>query len=60
MIQNLDKRYTGDDYMAAKNADRVLPNMVDPLSKTNFPMCMKSCQDTLRVINMSCTLGLHF
>jgi len=48
MIQNLDKRYTGDDYMAAKNADRVLPNMVDPLSKTNFPMCMKSCQDTLR------------
>jgi len=47
MIQNLDKRYTGDDYAAAKNSDKVLPAQIDPLSKKHFPMCMKSCQDTL-------------
>jgi len=48
MIHNLDKRYTGDDYAASKNSDRVLPAMVDPLSKKNFPMCQRSCQDILR------------
>merc|ERR1712083_1143706 len=44
MVQNLDKRYTGEDYSANKTAGRVMPNEIDPLSKRNFPLCMSSIQ----------------
>jgi hypothetical protein len=47
MVQSLDKRYTGEDYGSSKQADRVLPAQIDPLSKQNFPLCMKSMQDVL-------------
>eukprot|EP00092_Neocalanus_flemingeri_P011576 GFUD01012477.1.p1 GENE.GFUD01012477.1~~GFUD01012477.1.p1 ORF type:complete len:562 (-),score=199.08 GFUD01012477.1:87-1772(-) len=47
LVQNLDKRYTGEDYGANKTAGRVLPQEVDQLSKRNFPLCMKSMQEAL-------------
>jgi len=47
MVQNLDKRYTGEDYSTNKTAGRVMPNEIDPLSKRNFPLCMSSIQNIL-------------
>jgi len=47
MVQNLDKRYTGEDYGANKNSARVMPTEIDPLSKRNFPLCMKNMQEVL-------------
>jgi len=47
LVQNLDKRYTGEDYGSTKSTDRVLPQEVDQLSKRNFPLCMKSMQEVL-------------
>jgi len=47
LVQNLDKRYTGEDYGASKTAGRVMPQEVDGLSKRNFPICMKSMQEAL-------------
>merc|ERR1719290_247571 len=47
MINNLDKRYTGEDYGSNKNSGRVMPQEVDQLSKRNFPLCMKSMQEVL-------------
>ena len=42
MVQNLDKRYTGEDYSQNKTAGRVMPHEVDGLSKRNFPLCMST------------------
>ena len=47
MVQNLDKRYTGEDYSANKTAGRVLPTEVEGLSKRNFPLCMSTIQQVL-------------
>lgn len=47
LVQNLDKRYTGEDYGANKTAGRVMPQEVDQLSKRNFPLCMKSMQEVI-------------
>jgi len=47
LVQNLDKRYTGEDYGSNKNSGRVMPQEVDQLSKRNFPLCMKSMQEVL-------------
>jgi len=47
MVQNLDKRYTGEDYSATKTAGRVLPTEVEGLSKSNFPLCMSTIQQVL-------------
>ena len=38
-------RYTGEDYGANKNSARVMPTEIDPLSKRNFPLCMKNMQE---------------
>lgn len=47
LVQNLDKRYTGEDYGSNKNSGRVMPQEIDQLSKRNFPLCMKSMQEVL-------------
>jgi len=47
LVHNLDKRYTGEDYGNGKTGERVLPNQVEPLSKTHFPLCMRSMQAEL-------------
>jgi len=47
LVQNLDKRYTGEDYGSSKTAGRVMPQEVAELSKRNFPLCMKSMQEML-------------
>ena len=47
MVQNLDKRYTGEDYSATKTAGRVMPGEVEGLSKRNFPLCMATIQQVL-------------
>lgn len=47
LVHNLDKRYTGEDYGSNKNNEKVLPAQIDPLSKTNFPACMKAMQDVM-------------
>jgi len=47
LVQNLDKRYTGEDYGSSKTAGRVMPQEIDGLSKRNFPLCMKSMQEAL-------------
>ena len=40
-------RYTGEDYGAKQSGEKVLPAQIDPLSKQNFPLCMKSMQEVL-------------
>merc|ERR1719232_1663600 len=47
MVQNLDKRYTGEDYSQNKTAGRVMPHEVDGLSKRNFPLYMSTIQHVL-------------
>jgi len=48
LLQNLDKRYTGEDFGANKSGDRVTPPMVPKLAETHFPACMSSLQSTLQ------------
>lgn len=48
LLQNMDKRYTGEDFGSNKNGDRVTPQMIPNLSETHFPACMKSLQKTLQ------------
>ena len=40
-------RYTGEEYGVDKLAGRVMPQEVYQLSKTNFPLCMKSMQEVI-------------
>jgi len=47
MINNLDKRYTGEDYGNNKSKDKVMPAQIPELAKQNFPLCMKSMQEVL-------------
>jgi len=47
LLQNLDKRYTGEDFGASKTGDRVSPQMVPNLSSSHFPVCMSTLQNTL-------------
>merc|ERR1719369_2291628 len=47
LVQNLDKRYTGEDYGSSKTTGRVLAQDIEQLSMRNFPLCMKSMQEVL-------------
>ena len=40
-------RYTGEEYGVDKPSGRVMPQEVYQLSKTNFPLCMKSMQEVI-------------
>jgi len=51
MIQSLDKRYTGEDYGTTKQGDRVMPAQIPELAKLNFPLCMKSMQETINTVH---------
>merc|ERR1719187_2316192 len=50
LLRDLDKRYTGADYSStAKNKDlRITPELIDKLSSTSFPLCMRGMHDALR------------
>ena len=47
LLNNLDKRYTGEDFGSNKTGERILPHMVAGLSDTHFPACMQSLQHSL-------------
>merc|ERR1719193_1338136 len=47
LLQNLDKRYTGEDFGSNKSGDRVTPQQVPGLSEQHFPLCMHSLQSNL-------------
>jgi len=47
LLQNMDKRYTGEDFGANKSGDRVTPDQVMKMADTHFPMCMQSLHNTL-------------
>ena len=44
-----DIRYTGEDYGNNKAKDRVMPAQIPELAKQNFPLCMKSMQEVLKI-----------
>jgi len=48
LLQNMDKRYTGEDFGSNKSGDRVAPAQVPKLAETHFPACMKSLQGALQ------------
>eukprot|EP00088_Acartia_fossae_P054307 TRINITY_DN6222_c0_g1_i12.p1 TRINITY_DN6222_c0_g1~~TRINITY_DN6222_c0_g1_i12.p1 ORF type:complete len:579 (+),score=140.39 TRINITY_DN6222_c0_g1_i12:186-1739(+) len=47
MLQNMDKRYTGEDFGGNKSGDRVTPEQVMNMADVHFPMCMRSLHGTL-------------
>ncbi|XP_069175390.1 DNA primase large subunit-like [Procambarus clarkii] len=50
LLQDFDKRYTGNDYSQKKNSEnlRITPDMIDQLASKSFPLCMRQLNDTLR------------
>ena len=43
-------RYTGEDYGNNKSKDKVMPAQIPELAKQNFPLCMKSMQEVILII----------
>lgn len=50
LLQDFDRRYTGNDYSQKKSVDglHITPDMIDELSAKSFPLCMRQLHDTLR------------
>ncbi|KAK8736904.1 hypothetical protein OTU49_004714 [Cherax quadricarinatus] len=50
LLQDFDKRYTGNDYTQKKKGDgvHITPDMIDELATKSFPLCMRQLNDTLR------------
>lgn len=50
MLGSIHQRYIGNDYLNKKTqfTGEVSPEMIDSLSKTSFPLCMRTLHDTLR------------
>ena len=55
-------RYTGEDYGNNKSKDKVMPAQIPELAKQNFPLCMKSMQEVIVIIDSVdlVKLGLDF
>ncbi|XP_076056994.1 DNA primase subunit 2 [Oratosquilla oratoria] len=50
LLYDFDKRYTGNDYNQQKkeNSTHITPAMINQLSVTSFPLCMRQLNDALR------------
>lgn len=50
LLQDFDKRYTGNDYSQKKSGDglHITPADIDQLSVKSFPLCMRQLNDTLK------------
>lgn len=50
MLTNLGQQYLESDYNASKGqfSDTITPDMIDDLSNTSFPLCMKNLHNSLR------------
>ena len=56
---HIDIRYTGEDYGNNKSKDRVMPAQIPELAKQNFPLCMKSMQEVLKISTFDPTIYFH-
>lgn len=51
LLNDFDKRYTGQDFNALQNkfsGAAITPEMLDGLSKQSYPLCMRHLHETLR------------